>query len=40
MHFVESAGRGGIDEVDVIGFDDKQTQQLKRLLDQRCTELS
>ncbi|CCQ15699.1 putative HipA like protein [Rhodococcus sp. AW25M09] len=32
--------RDGIDEVDVIGFEDKQTQQLKRLLDQRCTELS
>jgi serine/threonine-protein kinase HipA len=32
--------RDGIDEVDVIGFDDKQTRQLKQLLDQRCTELS
>ena len=32
--------RNGIDEVDVIGFDDKQTRQLKQLLDQRCTELS
>ncbi|OZE05151.1 protein kinase [Rhodococcus sp. 05-2255-3B1] len=32
--------RSGIDEVDTIGFDDKQTRQLKRLLDERCTELS
>ncbi|MDI9927451.1 type II toxin-antitoxin system HipA family toxin [Rhodococcus sp. IEGM 1341] len=32
--------RDGIGEVDVIGFDDKQTRQLKQLLDQRCTELS
>jgi serine/threonine-protein kinase HipA len=32
--------RNGIEEVDAIGFDDKQTRQLKQLLDQRCTELS